>query len=198
MTGATTTRRAGRPRDPGIDVAILTATIAVLSRDGYGGLSVDRIAAAAGVSKATIYRRWESKKDLVVAAAEHLSQAVPVPDTGDIRHDLQMIVAELAHVFAQPRTRGLVAALVSGMADDAELADAVRTGFLLVRRDATRAVLERARARGEIKADVDLAIAIDLLAAPLYYRLLITGQAIDPRFAMHVVEAVVAWIRPAA
>jgi AcrR family transcriptional regulator len=163
-----------------------------LARDGYGGLSVDGVAVQAGVSKASIYRRWASKRDLVVAAARDLSRTVPVPDTGDVRDDLAAIVGELARVFAAPGTVGLVAALVSGMAADRELATAFRDGFLSVRRDATRTVLERARERGEISPDLDLDVVIDLLAAPLYYRLLITGDPIDDRFASNLVDAVVA------
>jgi AcrR family transcriptional regulator len=197
MIGATTTRRAGRPRDPGIDDAILTATIRLLSSEGYGGLSVDGIAAAAGVSKAAIYRRWPSKNAVIVAAAEHLSQTVPVPDNGDLRADLEAIVTELVHVFAQPTTVRLVAALVAGMADDSEFARALRTGFLRVRRDATRVVLERAGAHGEINLEIDHRFAIDLLAAPLYYRLLITADPIDDRFAKQIVDAAMAWIATA-
>lgn len=192
----TATVRAGRPRDPALDVAILAATLAVLTRDGYGGLSIDGVAAEAGVSKATIYRRWASKKDLILAAAEYLSQTVPVPDTGDVRDDLEAIVVELARVFGRPTTVRFVAALVAGMADDPELATALRDGFLAVRRDAARTVLERARDRGQITDDVDLEVAVDLLAAPLYYRLLITGQPIDRRFALRIVDAVVSWVGP--
>lgn len=193
MTAATRSRGPGRPRDPAIDVAVLNATLAVLSRDGYGGFSVDAIAAEAGVSKPTIYRRWPSKKALILAAAEQLSHTIPVPESGDLRSDLEAIVVGLANTFGAPATDRLVAALVAGMAQDPELATAVRTGFLGVRRDAARVVLERASARGEIESGVDLDLAIDLLASPLYYRLLVTGDTIDRTFATQVVDVVISW-----
>lgn len=189
-----TVRRPGRPRDPAADEAILTATLTVLAEDGYGGLSMDRIADVAGVSKATIYRRWSSRQEVIVAAAEHLSQDAPIPDTGDLRHDLKELVEGLAGVFSRPATGRLVASLVAGMADDEHLAAAVRSGFLATRRRAARAVIEQAAARGEIRSDVDVDVAIDLLVAPFYHRLLITGQPIDSMFAQQIVEAVLAWI----
>lgn len=197
MTSSDAPRPPGRPRDPAVGDAILSATLDVLTRDGYGRLSVDGIAAQAGVSKATIYRRWASRQELIVAAAQHLSATVPVPDTGDIHADLTAIVDELVRLFGAPNTDRLVAALVCGMADDPQLATAFRDGFLSVRRDATRTVLERARDRGEIAEDLDVDTAIDLLASPLYYRLLITGGSIDEGFARQIVDAVLAWIRPA-
>jgi AcrR family transcriptional regulator len=197
MTDRTqTARRPGRPRDPATDEAILTATLAVLTEDGYGGLSMDRIAEVAGVSKATIYRRWSSRQEVIVAAGEHLSRDAPIPDTGNLRHDLQELVDGLVEVFVRPATHRLVAALVAGMADDEDLATAVRDGFLGARRHAARTVLEQAASRGEIRDNVDLDAAIDLLAAPFYHRLLVTGQTIDDRYGRQVVDAVLAWIRP--
>lgn len=191
---AATVRGPGRPRDPAADDAILTATLTVLAEDGYGGLSMDRIAEVAGVSKATIYRRWSSRQEVIVAAGEHLSQEAPIPDTGDLRHDLKELVEGLVEVFSRPVTGRLVAALVAGMADDEHLAAAVRSGFLAARRGAARSVLEQATVRGETRGDVDLDVAIDLLVAPFYHRLLITGQPIDSMFAQQIVDAVLAWI----
>lgn len=130
-----------------------------------------------------------------MAAGEHLSRDAPIPDTGDLHDDLQELVGGLAEVFTRPATRRLVAALVAGMADDEQLAAAVRDGFLGARRRAARAVLGQGAARGENRHDVDLDVAIDLLAAPFYHRLLITGQAIDDRYGQQVVDAVLTWIR---
>ena len=81
-------RRQGRPRDPAVDEAILTATLEVVTDLGFGGLTVEAVAAKAGVGKATIYRRWSTKEELVVAVAEELMSHETLPDTGSLREDL--------------------------------------------------------------------------------------------------------------
>jgi AcrR family transcriptional regulator len=190
------TRSPGRPRDPAIDDAILDATLVVLADDGYAGLTMDRVAAAAGVSKATIYRRWPTRRDVLLAAVDHLSSSVPTPDTGTLRGDLTTIAHGLTAVFAAPSTGPLVAALVGQAARDADLADALRTGFLAARRAAALDALRAAKARGEV-CDINLEVAVDLLAAPFYYRLLVTGAPIDRDLADQVVDAVMTWVSAA-
>lgn len=195
MTDATGSDRGpGRPRDPAADAAILRATLSLLAEDGYEGSSIDRIAARAGVGKATIYRRWASKEEVVAAAARHLSDEVPAPDTGDLRRDLAAIVDGLTTVFADPATARLVGALVARIPHDPGLASGLREGFLAARRGAARAALERAQERGEVGADADLEVAVDLLAAPFYYRMLISGAPIDRAFADRVLDAVLTWV----
>lgn len=194
---STSVRGPGRPRDPAADEAILRTTLSMLAEDGYDGLSIDRIAARAGVGKATIYRRWASKEEVVAAAARRLSEEVPAPDTGDLRGDLAAIVDGLATVFADPATARLVGALVARMPHDAALASGLREGFLATRRRAARVALERAQERGEVAADADLEVAVDLLAAPFYYRMLVSGAPIDRAFAQRVLDAVLAWVTAA-
>lgn len=194
MTAEEPGRGPGRPRDRAAGDAILDATLKLLAEEGYEGLTTDRIAAVAGVGKATIYRRWSSKEEVVAAAAMRLSAEVPTPDTGDLEADLRAIAEGLAAVFAQPATARLVAALLARMPHDPALAENLRQGFLAARRRAAHVVLERARERGEIASGVDLEIAVDLLAAPFYYRMLVTGTSIDRRFADDVVAAVLAWV----
>lgn len=191
---ATAVRPRGRPREPSADPAILTATLTTLAQHGYAGLTMDRIAEQAGVSKATIYRRWPSKRAVVLAAAHQLSEQVPAPDTGSLHGDLLAIAEGLATVFGSTGTPRLVGALVAQMAREPDLAAALRTGFLAARRSAARAALDRARARGEVRPEVDLDAAVDLLAAPFYYRALITGEAIDQAYAATVVGAVTTWL----
>lgn len=194
MTAEEPGRGPGRPRDRAAGDAILDATLKLLAEEGYEGLTTDRIAAVAGVGKATIYRRWSSKEEVVAAAAMRLSAEVPTPDTGDLEADLRAIAEGLAAVFAQPATARLVAALLARMPHDPALAENLRQGFLAARRRAAHVVLEHARERGEIASGVDLEIAVDLLAAPFYYRMLVTGTSIDRRFADDVVAAVLAWV----
>lgn len=189
-------RAPGRPRDAAADEAILAATLALLGDHGYRGLTTDRIAAAAGVSKATIYRRWHSKDEVVAAAVDTLAREVPTPDTGSVHQDLLVLARGLVAVFAAPGTAGLIGALAEQMLHDPALAAALRTGFLAARRDAARTCLERGRARGEVRADLDLELVVDLLAAPFYYRVLITGDPLDDAYADRLVDALLAGVAP--
>jgi AcrR family transcriptional regulator len=144
-------RTAGRPRDPAADDAILSATLAILAEHGYTGLTMDHVADRAGVSKATIYRRWSSKDEVLVAAVDRLSRTVAAPDTGDLRGDLTAIVDGLARVFSSPQVARLTGAIVAQVTLDPDLADAVRSGFLADRRTAAVEALERARRRGQTR-----------------------------------------------
>lgn len=183
-------RGPGRPRDAAADAAILNATLAVISEHGYPGLSMDAVAERAGVSKPTIYRRWASKQEVVLAAVGALSETVPAPDTGSLADDLDAIARGLVAVFSAPSSARLVGSLLAEATLDPALAAALRSGFLAARRDAALAALARAARRGEIDPDADLALAVDQLAAPFYYRLLVTGEPIDAGFATAVVQGV--------
>jgi AcrR family transcriptional regulator len=189
-------RGPGRPRDPGVDATILDATLAVLVERGDAGLTTDAIAAAAGVSKATIYRRWPSKDEVVLAAVASLADRVPTPDTGSLHGDLTRIAEGLTQVFSAPGTGRLIGALADRLVRDEQMARRLREGFLTDRREAARAAMERGIARGEVRVGADLEVAVDLLAAPFYYRTLITGRPVDADMAHHVVDATVAWLRP--
>jgi len=188
-----TTRR-GRPRSAAAGEAILTATLSLLAEGGFGGLTTDAIAARAGVSKATIYRRWNSKEAVVLAALETLASEVPTPDAGSLAGDLAELARGLVAVFSDEKTGGLVGAVVDQMTLSADFAATMRQGFLRARRAAALQVLERARERGELGRDTDLELAVDLLAAPFYYRVLITGAPVDQAFGAQVVYALLAWL----
>lgn len=192
-TDAADRRPPGRPRDPAADRAILQATLELVAQEGEAGLAVERVATRAGVSKATIYRRWSSMDEVLLAAVEGLAEAIDAPDTGDLRHDLSAIADSLTHLFAAPDVARLVATLAAQMASRPELARAVREGFLAGRRRAAADALAREQQRGGLRDGVDLEVAVDLLAAPFYYRLLLTGDPIDERFAGRVVDAVLAY-----
>jgi AcrR family transcriptional regulator len=194
VTGADPRRGPGRPRDPAVDAAVLDATLTQLADHGDAGLTTDAIAAAAGVGKASIYRRWASKDELVLAAVASLAGRVPSPDTGSLQGDLTSIAAGLVEVFSEPRTGRLVGALIGRLVADDELARRLRGGFLTERRAAARSAMERGRERGEVRDDVDLGVAVDLLAAPFYYRLLVTGQPVDDALARDVVAATLTWL----
>jgi AcrR family transcriptional regulator len=187
-------RGPGRPRSEAATEAIIGSALSLLEEVGYEGLTIDAVAARAGASKATIYRRWRTKDEVVLAAIETLAAPVPAPDTGSLEGDLRALAGGLVAAFGQEGVVRLIGTVVDQMARKPDFAAAMREGFLRSRRAVARIVLERARERGEIPPDRDLGFAIDLLAAPFYYRVLLTGDRVDEGLGKEVVGAVLAWL----
>jgi AcrR family transcriptional regulator len=195
-TAPTAPRLMGRPRDERADRAILTATLDLMAQNGAHALRVDDVAGRAGVGKATIYRRYRSKDELITAAVGELVSEIHVPDTGRTRADLLALMRSAVEVYRGSVEAAVMPSLVEGMSRDAELARLVREGFLARRRVALRAVLDRGIERGDLRSDLDLDLALDVLGGPLFYRLLVTGGPIDERFAKGVVELILRGFAP--
>jgi AcrR family transcriptional regulator len=177
-------RSPGRPRSERAATAILGAARELLEERGLRGLSVDAIAARAGVSKATIYRWWPNKSAVVMDAfLADTGPRMPFPDTGSVREDLRRQLRSVIRLFNEPRTRGPFVALIAESQHDPEVARALRERFIAARRAAAREVFERGQARGELRADLDIDIANDALYGALYYRLLVSGAPLRPRYA---------------
>ena len=196
-TGAAPGRPPGRPRSAAVHEAILRATIAVIREVGYDALTIEAVAARAGAGKATVYRRWSCKEELVAAAIEQVMRSIPVPDTGSLQGDLDLLVGEMIELYQEPASARMLSGLVSAMARSRRIADAVRRGFLATRRSALRQALERGRRRGELRRGADLELAIDMLSGPLLYRQLVTGGRLDRRVARQVVAITLAGLAPA-
>jgi AcrR family transcriptional regulator len=198
----TTTARRGRPRDEGTDARVLAAGYELLMERGYERYSMDEVAQRAGVAKTTLYRRWPTRDHLVVAVVAKIQDEVPVTDTGDIRHDLvtylEAIVAGLDRMRrvgrpATPddRSAGLVAEITAAAARHPDVGEAVRA--LFARRNALPlALLESARARGDLHPGARPDLLFDALAGAVYYRLLITGEPFDGAYATGLVDQVLA------
>ena len=112
-------RRAGRPRDPGVEGAILDAVQELLIENGYAGTTIGAVADRARCGRSAIYRRWENKAELVVAAVRALQVTAAVPDTGTLRGDL--IAAAMHFAQADERTAGVLASILSEIGRDDEL-----------------------------------------------------------------------------
>jgi AcrR family transcriptional regulator len=194
---ADTTRSIGRPREERADRAILAAALELMAEHGVRDLRMEDVADRAGVGKATIYRRHRSKDELVMAAVAALVTEIGVPDTGSTREDLLRLMHAAVEVYSGSVEAGVMPGLVDAMSRDAEFARAVREGFLAGRRAAVRTVLERGVERGDLCADLDLELALDVLAGPLFYRLLVTGGPIDRRLAEGVVDLLLRGFAPA-
>ena len=161
--------RPGRPRHPAIDRAIIKATLKLLAEHGYQGMSVEGVASEAGVGKTTIYRRYASKEELVVAAVGALRDDVgPLPDTGNVRADLVKMLDMYQVVFE----RGLstFGALLVEERRTPELFELFRERIMGPRRDEAVRLLQRGVERGEIRSDVDLEAAMHALVGSMFIR----------------------------
>lgn len=179
----------GRPRDEHIDTEVICAVLAVLKSGGYGAVTIAGIAQRIKRGRSSIYRRWPSKRHLVAYAVVSEMGATPAADTGALRTDLYAVVETLLYAFAGP-LRHALPGLVADMANDAELAGAIRKEVLGARRRSMREALARAAARGEIRGDFDTELILDMLTAPFYYRTLFGHARISQRMAHRAVEYV--------
>jgi AcrR family transcriptional regulator len=191
-------RPVGRPREARADRAIRTAALELMAEHGVQALRVDDVARRAGVGKATIYRRYRSKEQLVTEAVGALvDDDIEIPDTGSTRDDLVVLMREAVQLYSGTIAAKLMPSIVDEMSRNGELAAVARDRFLTRRRGALRVVFERAIERGDLRPDLDVDFALDVLAGPLFYRLLITGGPIDEELAQSVVDLIVRGFAPA-
>jgi AcrR family transcriptional regulator len=186
----------GRPRSEQAHRAILEATDALLREEGYGGLTIEKVAARAGVGKRTIYRWWPSKGALVAEAfGEAVRSRDPEIDTGSVRDDL---VGFLGRLFVDSSRPGKKVALRSMMVEaqlDPDFAE-LFTEFISSRREILHEMFLRAVRRGEISADADLKLAIDALFGTYWYRLLVGHLPLDASVAEEMVDSLLKGLTP--
>lgn len=171
--------------------AILLATLALLAEVGYDQMTMDAVAARARASKATIYRRWPGKAELVVTAVKrHAGSPVATPpDTGSLRQDL-LAVLEVMRASLTGQDAALILGLMIAMRRDPELARTVRGQVVDDKREVFGAVIARAVARGDLPGTVDHALFVEISSAMLFSRLFVTGEPLDDAFIHHLVDAV--------
>jgi AcrR family transcriptional regulator len=185
----------GRRRSERSHRAIIGATQELLVERGYPGVSIEGIAARAGVGKQTIYRWWPSKAALVLEAYLAGEDAVPHPEeTDSTREDMRALLGWLVAVLAQPTGGAVVAGLVAELPHDRDLAEGFHRDVVPARREAMLAALERGRERGEIREDADLELAVDELHGAVFYRLLLSGEPLDEAFVERLADQVLAGI----
>ena len=166
----TSGRRRGRPRDPGTDARITTAAAELLLLHGFDRTTVDDVASRAGVGKATVYRRWPSKEDLAVAAMETLYDAeMPEPDTGSIRSDLVASYHSVLTFVNSPEGAAFMRTVIAESVRDDRIAEMHRASSEK-REGYHRETIERGIARGEVRADIDIDIAVQWLGGLLASR----------------------------
>jgi AcrR family transcriptional regulator len=178
---------APRWRSRRAESAILEATIALLSEVGFGGLTIDGIAARAGVGKATIYRHWSSKAEVALEAFRAFIPPLDDPDTGSLADDLRGILHQLADGLSNSPLAGILPSLVEAAERDPEV-ERLFKEFGTTRRNVLRGVLSRAAARGELRAGLDHDVVIDLLVGPIFTRRLVTRGPLNRRHANVVLD----------
>ena len=186
-------RTATRPRIEGErESAIFDATMRLLATSGYDRLTMDAVAAEARASKATLYRRWTTKADLVVDALVWLKNCMPdeAPSTGSLRGDLLSVACSEGGLTDQ-MPRAVFGALITAMQRDEALAVAFQERFLAPVEQRTRTIFERAKARGEIADDVDLALIGSVLPSIAIFRALARNEAVGPELIEQIVDQVV-------
>ena len=182
-------RRRGRPRDPSRDEAIIDASIDLLVREGYDRLSMEAVAAEAGVGKATVYRRWGSKAELVIDAMATLKPAIDSIDTGTLDGDIELMIVASCSPHSQ-RLLQVMVSICSALPREPDLLDAFKTRFTEPRIARITDMLLRARERGELGPDVDVAMAASLVPSLMLQRVLMTGQPAGRVYAEQIVGSV--------
>ncbi|WP_406089682.1 TetR/AcrR family transcriptional regulator [Kitasatospora purpeofusca] len=199
MTGPHTAPDPSR-RNEQSRAAILTAAAELVAELGFGKLTIEKIAARAGVGKQTIYRWWPSKGavvfDAFLAASENPSGGLALPDTGDLGEDLRTVLRLTALELADPAFDRTGRALTAEVLTDPALLRDYRERLLDPLLTVTRERLRTAREAGQLRADADLDLAVELLYGPLYYRWLHGLGPLDPGYADQVVAAVLGALGP--
>ncbi|MFG2628068.1 TetR/AcrR family transcriptional regulator [Streptomyces sp. NPDC048473] len=175
-----TTSRPGRKRSEESRMAILAAAFELMGEVGYAGLTIEGIAARAGCGKQTIYRWWRTKADVLLDALSAKGELyITTADHGSYRDDLRAFLDDTYRLAEHQRVSDILCTLMAEAQIDAEFGERFRTGFLERRRDALRAVLDRAAHRGDLPARPAPSTVLDIVFGTLWYRVLATHHALD-------------------
>lgn len=188
--GALSPRRSKRAHE-----AILSAATQLIDERPYSEVCIEAIAARAGVGKQTIYRWWTSKAALLMeACAARVAREVPLPDKGAVADDLRDYLVHICAFFTHQLSKPAIAGLLAEAQCDAELAQAFRERLLTQRRVVLRTILERGVTRGELRANVDLNVIMDMVHGAIWYRTLLLTAPLDEAFIECLIDQVVAGI----
>ena len=181
----------GRHRSEAADIAILEATLDLLSEHGYASLTMAAVIARSGVSSATLYRRWPTKQDLVAAALATLHAEIVDIDTGSLRTDVIAMVESSADAMSVRRD-DLADDLAMELRRNPEFRVAVNEKFVLPRRRVMGAIIQRAQQRGELGAAIDAETAMAFISGPLHNRMYVQGKALTLAFQRTVATGALA------
>jgi AcrR family transcriptional regulator len=185
-------RRRPGGRSARVRSAALKATLEELAEVGYAQLSLDGVARRAGVHKTTLYRRFGTREQLLLEALlERGSERVPIPDTGSLRGDLAAYGKAIVASLRSPEIVAVARTIAATSDRDSALAETSRR-FWAARLELAGAMVERAIERGEVPADTDAGVVVEAVLGAIYFRLLMSGEPLDKRFADAVADLVAA------
>ncbi|WP_019552164.1 TetR/AcrR family transcriptional regulator [Propionispira raffinosivorans] len=190
-------KKTGRPRSAQTEQAILAASYDLLLENNFAAITVDKIAERAKVSKATIYKWWPNKAAVIMDSFMATASAkLPPPDTGSAIKDITLQATNLAN-FLNTHEGKILTALIGHGQSDTGLAEAYLQRYFKPRRLDSHHILKRGIASGEFRADIDIELSIDLIYAPIFYRLLITHEPVNDRFVNKVIQTLLLGIQGA-
>ena len=181
----------GRPRREGVDAQVISAAAEILGEHGIAGMSMDLVAQRAGVGKATIYRRWASKEQLVVDVMRSVSQPIPVPNTGTVKADLTVYLEQVIELFRSQKRSDILPHLVAAACSDDTLRSSLHD-YSRLRQVPLRTILHRGVRRGELPAGFDVDTAVDMLMGAFLYRRLMSTETPTRTMAKRLVGMLLA------
>jgi AcrR family transcriptional regulator len=187
-------RRPGRPRSERADRAIIEATLSLLAESGAAGLCIEKVAARAGVGKATIYRRWPGKEDLLLDAVACLKAPLPEPRGLSVRDDLLALLEAMCEQFADPCHMREFALLLGEGAAYPRLMTRYTETVIEPRREVIRAVLRRGAVTGELREDIDVDAALFMMIGSVLARSRYGDAPVEPGYARRVVDEMLSGI----
>jgi AcrR family transcriptional regulator len=173
----TDNKRSGRPRSIQSHQAMLQSTLELLAEVGFDRMSIEAIAAHAGVGKTTIYRRYASKEELVADAIESVREEMVIPNTGNLPEDIEALIQNAAQITLTPLGRQTVAMIISSAASNSQFAQIYWTKYLQPRRQTFAIIIDRAKARTEVPDDLDADLVFDTMSAIMLYALIFPPTA---------------------
>ena len=189
-------RRPGRPRSEQAEQAIIEATLDLFAEQGFEGVCVEAVAARAGVGKATIYRRWPNKEELLLAAFGSLKSPYPEPGGVSARDDLVAMLSVMCADRADPRKARRYALLLGEGQKYPRLMARYKETVIAPRHEAIRAVIRRGIESGELRADTDVEIAMLALTGTILAKEKSTDSGLDGDFAARIVDELMLGLRP--
>lgn len=181
-------KKLGRPRSEKTKSDILNASYELLIENGFAGITVEKIAERANVSKATIYKWWANKAAVVMDGFLNATNVeLPIPNTGSTVEDMFIQVDNFVK-FLTTRKGNVITEIIAEGQYDPKLADIYRNAYFTPRRNISKQILERGISRGELRTDLNVEVIIDLIWGPVFYRLLITGEVIDSAFVKELIN----------
>jgi AcrR family transcriptional regulator len=181
-----------------ITTALRRALLEELAAVGYGRLSIEAVARRAGVAKTAVYRRWTSKLEMVLeVVSEVAGQRLSLPDTGSLRGDLELVLTIMAHALQHPLASQIIPDLLSEAGRDPQIAQTLHQALRTAQKDVGVRLVDRAIARGEVPADTDTDVALDLIVGPLYWRLAVAREPLNPAYVTRLAAATAAALEAA-